>query len=220
MICCLTPYSAILALLLTGCQAGGDGTSADTDDASTRSARTLSAPRGSSLGNDGFATVLRVPATPFRASAPDALDRADSRRPVESWLRFLPRYPRPDRPVIDIGNTGRLVLADGCLQLQRLDGVGRADLVALPADAKLALDREGYIVIGRRFGSDAAEWTRIGEPARWGGVTQKIDTPDLVERARAACGNGDLLAIAMPSSIGLVSPSSSVPPANPPPPSS
>ena len=89
---------------------------------------------------------------------------------------------------------GRIVLEDGCFRV-----AGEEPALALfDYRAQLARDPEGYLIVAA---PGETRGYRIGEPGAWGGPNGVDEDSEDVRRLRAACGEGPIMNVAMPSSL-------------------
>ena len=88
-----------------------------------------------------------------------------------------------------------IVLKDGCFRTKKGN-----QLVMFAYDTQLALDDQGYLAVVSTRGREPY---RIGEPGNWGGPNGYDEkNPDVIA-LRKACGEGEIMNVANPSSARL-----------------
>lgn len=115
-------------------------------------------------------------------------------RPLPPEIARVVRiFPRDDRPVgalHSIDSTAKVVLRNGCFQVD--GGVHEGALVQFPLGARLFVDSQGYLAFGE---SEIPGYARVGETIVTPGSIGEVTAPDLLAPIRKACGEGKVVKI-------------------------
>lgn len=95
------------------------------------------------------------------------------------------------------GESGRVILDDGCLRLEVKEG-RKGPLAVFHRETGIGLDAEGYLAIIERSAGKAKG--RIGEMWSWAGPNPG-EQFDGLDQLRAACGDGPIVNVGNPESL-------------------
>lgn len=167
---------------------------------------TRATPKGVTIEQSGFGTVLTAPATehevgPFSTASPlPGLRPGDPAVAPEiaHLIRILPRVrPRAYSNSLIVSDliippvvTGTVIMRDGCF---RLAGKGEP-LVLLPEYTRAVLDEAGYLILGPP-GTARAMAGRVGETMWWYGPTLQVTNAAVTGPLRKACGPGRVVRV-------------------------
>jgi hypothetical protein len=119
---------------------------------------------------------------------------------LERWVRIFARESNAKGIQLLAGNTGRIVLEDGCFRLARRTAAEPAPLVMFGRETQLGRDAQGYLVVRSEEGR---QQYRIGEIGSWGGPNGVDEADPQVQALRARCGAGPIVNVAEPESERL-----------------
>lgn len=115
------------------------------------------------------------------------------------FVRVFARQDRNPGVVLTVAISGRIILRDGCLRVDR--GEAGQPLALFGREAKLGRDAEGYLVVRSPDApGDLEKSARVGEIMTWGGYPAPVENEPGVKALRAQCGGGPIVSVGLPES--------------------
>lgn len=138
-----------------------------------------------------------VPEAALLTFAP--VSAAERNRPLApelaAGIRHFARREADSGPVISVSSSFRIALRNGCFRVA--DGLAAGAHVLFPVGQQLFVDSAGYLA----FGEGAVPgYARVGEEVEIHGRPVPVTRAEVVAPIRAACGEGEVVAIEAPKS--------------------